>query len=201
MPQPRVRSALRPYTHGSASGDDGWCVAKHSFAVSPHVLREVWPARFALRNQRARGMPDARCTRSLVCAMGNKYAHEYSQQVHRNHPAFPAQWFTAYTVLSPVIGILDTVAAEMSSLPGASEIRQLDASVEASGPHVFTVRLKHPRQEHHPRPPHPSPASVTLRNAPLLGQDSDGYRTDLGLRKNRIFLQKGLDTSRKRSSR
>src|ERR1700739_4272764 len=55
--------------------------AGYSFAISPHVLREVWPARSALSNQRAQGMPDARCTRSLVCAMGSKYAHEDSQRV------------------------------------------------------------------------------------------------------------------------
>ena len=29
-----------------------------------------------------------------------------SPQVHRNIPAFPAQWFTAYTALSPVIGLV-----------------------------------------------------------------------------------------------
>jgi hypothetical protein len=55
-------------------------------------------------------MPGARCTRSLVCAWGSKYAHEYSQRATGNHPAFPAQWFTAYIVLSPVIGFLATVA-------------------------------------------------------------------------------------------
>jgi hypothetical protein len=69
-----------------------------------------------------------------------------------------------------------------------------------SGPHVFAVRLKYPRQEHHPRPPHPSPASVTLRNAPSVGTGRWEYTGDLRLRKNRIFFQKGLDTSRKRSS-
>jgi hypothetical protein len=56
-------------------------INKHSFAISPHVLREVCHQCPALRNQRARGMPDARCTRSLVCAWGSKYAHEYSQRV------------------------------------------------------------------------------------------------------------------------
>src|SRR3984957_19893069 len=69
----------------------------------------------ALFDQRAQGMPGARCTRSLVCAVGSKYAHEYSQRVYRNHPAFPAQWFTAYTVLSPVIGFLATVAGGVAS--------------------------------------------------------------------------------------
>jgi hypothetical protein len=34
-------------------------------------------------------MPGARCTRSLVCAMGSKYAHEYSQRAAGKHPTFP----------------------------------------------------------------------------------------------------------------
>jgi hypothetical protein len=34
-------------------------------------------------------MPGARCTRSLVCAIGNKYAHEYSQRATGKHPTFP----------------------------------------------------------------------------------------------------------------
>jgi hypothetical protein len=81
-------------------------------------------------------MPDAP---AASCALwGSKYAHEYSQRVHRNHPAFPARWFTAYTALSPVIGFLATVADGL--------VRQLDASVGASGPHVFAVRVGIARQ-------------------------------------------------------
>jgi hypothetical protein len=38
-------------------------------------------------------MPDARRTRSLVCAWGSKYAHEYSQRGRRDYPTFPTQWF------------------------------------------------------------------------------------------------------------
>jgi hypothetical protein len=34
-------------------------------------------------------MPGARCTRSLVCAWGSKYAHEYSQRAIGKHPTFP----------------------------------------------------------------------------------------------------------------
>ncbi|SHG27079.1 hypothetical protein SAMN05443248_0958 [Bradyrhizobium erythrophlei] len=40
-------------------------------------------------DQRAWGMPGARCTRSLVCAWGSKYAHEYSQRAIGKHPTFP----------------------------------------------------------------------------------------------------------------
>ncbi|SHH10335.1 hypothetical protein SAMN05443248_3688 [Bradyrhizobium erythrophlei] len=54
-------------------------------------------------------MPGARCTRSLVCAIGSEYAHEYSQRAIGNTRHSRTQWFTAYTVLSPVIGFLATV--------------------------------------------------------------------------------------------
>src|SRR6266567_6701913 len=47
-------------------------------------------------------MPGAQCTRSLVCAIGSKYAHQYSQRRHRIHPAFPTQWFYGLYVISPV---------------------------------------------------------------------------------------------------
>jgi len=34
-------------------------------------------------------MPGAQCTRSLMRYGVVKYAHEYSQRKHRNHPASP----------------------------------------------------------------------------------------------------------------
>src|SRR5882762_5351578 len=46
--------------------------------------------------------------------------------------------FTAYSALSPVIGFLATVIG--------GTYRQLDASTEASGPHVFAVRFRAVRQ-------------------------------------------------------
>src|SRR6266581_7153984 len=48
--------------------------------------------------------------------------------------------FTAYSVLSPVIGFLATVA-------GGTD-RRLDASTEASGPHDFAVRVGTVRRRH-----------------------------------------------------
>ena len=67
-------------------------------------------------------------------------AHEYSQQSHRNRPAFPhAMVLTASFALSSAIGFLATVVSENVS-------RQLDASIEASGPHDFSVRDRCPRQ-------------------------------------------------------
>jgi hypothetical protein len=34
---------------------------------------------------------------------------------------------------------------------------------------------------------------VTISSRPSVGQDGEGYTSDLGIRKIRIFLQKGLD--------
>ncbi len=46
---------------------------KHGFAISPRLSREVCFEVLPLRNQRAQGMPGARCTRSLACR--NKTKH------------------------------------------------------------------------------------------------------------------------------
>src|ERR1700676_1414949 len=43
----------------------------------------------ALSNQRAQGMPGARCARSRACSVESTRA----PQVTGKHPAFPAQWF------------------------------------------------------------------------------------------------------------
>src|ERR1700757_3725126 len=63
---------------------------------------------------------------------------------HRNHPAFPAQWFTAYIVLSPVIGFLATVAGGVAStdLTPASGCQDHTSSPPASSTLVrSTIRV------------------------------------------------------------
>jgi len=84
---------------------------------------------------------------------------------HRNHPAFPAQWF------SGLCRTLPGDRAFLSPSPAGISSRRLDASVEASGPYDFAVR----------RPPRPSsahPASTASRSAfrdvaqrPSVGRD------------------------------
>jgi hypothetical protein len=70
--------------------------------------------------------------------MQNKKAYEHS---HHGHTGFarhsPRNGFTAYSVLSPVIGLCCHRRQQ-------SRLRQLDASVEASGPHDFAVRVHVP---------------------------------------------------------
>jgi len=59
---------------------------------------------------------------------------------------------TVSFVLSPVIGL------SCHRHPrDAKHHRELDASVEASGPHDFAVRDLRCSSKAHPRPPHPAP--------------------------------------------
>ena len=90
-------------------------------------------------------MPGAQCTRSLACEM--KKHTSKSPQVHQDCPAFPhAMVLTVSFVLSPVIGFLVTVIGGLRLCqPGwiDKNLRQLDASAGASGPHDFAVRDMH----------------------------------------------------------
>jgi hypothetical protein len=100
-------------------------------------------------------MPGARCTRSLVCAWGSKYAHEYSQRATGITRHSRTRWFTAYTALSPVIGFLATVVSGVastdltpasgcqdhtSSPSAASNARQARRRVHRIPPRVRDVR-------------------------------------------------------------
>jgi len=58
---------------------------------------------------------------------------------------------TVSFVLSPVIGLLATVAPKKLASQG------LGASIEAPGPHDFAVRDLRCSSKAHPRPPHPAP--------------------------------------------
>ena len=67
---------------------------------------------------------------------------------------------TVSFVLSPVIGLSCHRRFALAA--------KLDASVEASGPHDFAVRVSAIRQKHQPRPPHPVPNVRDDRDTPLM---------------------------------
>jgi hypothetical protein len=100
---------------------------------------------------------------------------------------------TVSFVLSPVIGLV-------CHRHRRSCLHQLDAGVEASGPHDFAVREKRrssARRSARPTLPASTasrPASVTIAKRPSVGRDGEGYSFDLGHEKTEKFLQKGLDT-------
>src|SRR5882724_13303218 len=56
------------------------------------------------KNQRARGKPDARCTRGLVCKMHIENAHEHTGSAEAIRLSLHSG-FTAYNALSPATGL------------------------------------------------------------------------------------------------
>jgi hypothetical protein len=120
------------------------------------------------RKQRAQGKPGARCTRSLVCSV--LVAHECSHYRFTGTPSFPcAMVLTACFVLSPVTGL-------SCHRHLADNSAKLDASVGASGPHDFAVRISIIRPALAclmlPRPPHPVPYVRDDHDTPLcVGRD------------------------------
>jgi hypothetical protein len=165
-----------------------------------------------------RGRGECRVPVAPAASCAVKKAHELVTTVAPEHPAFPhAMVLTAYFVLSPVIGLSchRRPADMVLSAPGRADLASagLDAGVEASGPHDFTVRESAVRQRAVdrsraetrpaipsralalPRPPHPVPYVRDDRETPLcVGRDGKGYRFDLGRAGTGIFLQMGLDS-------
>ncbi|MDR3484385.1 MAG: hypothetical protein P4M05_05675 [Bradyrhizobium sp.] len=71
--------------------------------------------------------------------------------------------------------------------------RQLDAGVEASGPHDFTVREISALVSSAARVHRIPPRVRDDRDTPHVGRDGGTYAGDLGRKGIRIFLQIGLD--------
>jgi hypothetical protein len=108
---------------------------------------------------RAPGAPAASCAKRV-----GRNAHEYSQRVHRNHPAFPHAMVLRLTSSSPRrSGFLASVAPEKLAS------QELDASVETSGPHDLAVRNAAPSSEAPLASTASRPASVTIAIRPLCG--------------------------------
>jgi hypothetical protein len=130
-------------------------------------------------------MPGARCARSLACKI--KKHTSIVTTVTPGSPGIPhAMVLTVSFVLSPVIGLV-------CHRRKRSCLRQLDASVEASGPHDFAVRLTC----HSSKAPSAStasrPAFVTIASRPSIGTRRPGYNFDLGETAKGIFLQMRVD--------
>ena len=84
-------------------------------------------------------MPGARRTRSLVCAWGSEYAHEYSQRGRQNHPASPRNGLRLIARSSRRSGCLASVARGVTStnLTPASRRQNHASSPSASVPFVI----------------------------------------------------------------
>jgi hypothetical protein len=113
-----------------------------------------------------------------------------SHHGHTGTPGIPrAMVLTVSFVLSPVIGLC-------CHRRSASNPAKLDASVEASGPHDFAVRISAIRQRRYQRPPHPVPTSVTIAKRPSVGRDVRIIVLIWGSREKEYFF--GEDWTRER---
>ena len=137
-------------------------------------------------------MPGAQCTRSLAC---EKKHTSVVTTVTPESPGIPyAMVLTAYFVLSPVTGLFchRRQRTNVLSAPGRADlnIRELDASIGASGPHDFAVRcnisrplavdcsqvfqlaLQPLRAQNTAASTASHPASVTIAIRPSVGRDA-----------------------------
>jgi hypothetical protein len=97
-------------------------------------------------------MPGAHCTRSLACKVRKAHERSHHRSTEITRHSRTRMVLTVSFGLSPVIGL-------SCHRHRRNTFRQLDASVEASGPHDFAVRVRAIRQERtrvH-RIPHPRP--------------------------------------------
>src|SRR3954471_1658413 len=146
----------------------------------PHSRGAVRPSFASTALKRGRRECRVRVAPAVSRAKCKKHTRS-SPQVHRSNPAFPAQWFNG--LLRDLPGdraLLSPSSREYGwAAPGRADFAsaRLDASVEASGPHDFTVRTSivrparlcsltgwTPPCDHDcaptpPRLPHPAPRS------------------------------------------
>ena len=107
------------------------CVRISRRNLRPSFCKFVAP----LSEERAQGMPGARCTRGLVCQelrIWRTRAYRFSG----NTPASPAQWL--YGLLRALPG----GAGLLSPSPAETCSAELSASIAAPGPHDFAVRSR-----------------------------------------------------------
>ena len=114
--------------------------------------------------RRAQETPGAQCTRSLAWSVEN------TRVSHHRLTGTPgiscAMVLTVSFVLSSVTGLC------CHRRPWKLASHELDASVGASGPHDFAVRLTRCSSKAPLRPPHPHPTSVTIAKRPSSGWDN-----------------------------
>ena len=154
----------------------------------PHsrgAMRPSFASIAALKNERAQGKPDARCTRGLVCNEVVEGAHEHTGPAETSD--FPcAAVYGLYALSSVSHALLPPSPACLNA--------NLTPALGVSGPHDFARPLQAPSSE----APSPSTASPpragTLRNAPLSGTGWELIYPDLYFCKTEIFLIRGLDT-------
>jgi hypothetical protein len=132
-------------------------------------------------------MPGARCARSLACSVEN------TRVSHHGHTGV-----TRHSLRNGFNGFLRALLGDRAFLPPspvrcASIVTRLNASVEASGPHDFTVRRRRRSSFGAFASIASRPTFVTMANAPLSGGTARSCKSDLPDGLSKIFSKRGLD--------
>jgi hypothetical protein len=160
-------------------------LCSHSFAISRPDVPEVCQKFPRPSNQRAQGMPGARCARSRVCkGSGGRHTRLSGHTGIARHS--PRNGFNGFLRAPRRPGAFATVACGLASanLTPASGCQDHTTSPSASAPFVKSASAS--TASH--------PAAVTIACRPSVGRDAKSSRCDLGIVKTEIFLRKGLDT-------
>src|ERR1700733_9467153 len=131
------------------------------------------------RECRAADAPDSR-----VCHVEQERTRV--SRVHRNHPAFPTQWFTDYTCAPRCSGFLATVTPEKLSL-----LKNLTPASRCQDYTTSPSARKRPRLKAPLASTASCPALVTLANAPLGGTGRREYSADFQFGKPEYFFVMG----------
>jgi hypothetical protein len=177
-----------------------------SFARTFRPKRAQATLKGGRREDRVRAAPAVSCAK-----VQTKNAHEHTGSAETLRPS-PRNGFNRYFVLSPAIGLsCHRRLADIGTFArlGSRTSARLDAGVEASGPHDFTVRKPHRSsvrvarrsretrpatafaRSMHPRPPHPAPTSVTTAIRPSCGTGCRSYSLIFISEKQKYFCAKG----------
>jgi hypothetical protein len=160
-------------------------------------------------------MPGARCTRGLMCKKDSENAHEHTGQRRQSDiPCAMALWLIASSPrrsgfvchrrpvemaglrpvgpASPPRDLTPTMRRQDHTLsPYANNIIRQRAVRSLTGPKARPASRFTPDAAASTAS---RPASLTIRIRPSVGQDGEGFISDLGLRKTRIFFPMGLDS-------
>jgi hypothetical protein len=125
--------------------------------------------------------------RSRVRFAQKQSAHEHTGSAESIRPSL-RNGFTAYIVISPA----DRACCHRRSSEALASL-ELDASIGASGPHDFTVRVSALVSSTSASTASPSQRSRRWPTPLLAERDNQGCARDLGSMKTEIFLHRALD--------
>ena len=147
------------------------------------LLLNLPPPKFRGRREcRMRAAPAISCANSA-----KKVAHEHTGQ--RRTSDIPCAMALRLITSSPRrTAFLPPLRPGKSNAP-----RCIDASVAASGPHVFAVRSRAVRYRHYQRPPRPVPTILAIMMRPSGGTGWAKIYRGFYFCKSEIFLISGLD--------